>query len=241
MFTKDTVRDINYVLIGVELKKDRTTKIKGIFLGCQPMVKAHTQLVSKDEEFFWLYRNNTIYMLNLAHYAITMMEISSKNLITSFTAKEAVQAEYIERLKRIQKSLAENNKTMENGLIDIDAYDIPDKIHKELANAPLVSGVTNSATKSKSTTTTTKTNDDDGVYNVYKKKEVTTFAFKRTTKYPIKDAIKKMSEKVEEIRKGTYKPPELKSLTAAIDVKGKEDEEGDINYYDDFDVYFNTQ
>lgn len=215
-FTEDDIKGLEYVLIEVSLKKDSTNKMRGLFIGIQPMVESHTQLVSKDENFFWLYREDSLYMYNLSHYQVNVIEIGKPNQMSSYTAGGTDQANYIERLRSIQAVHAKLGKVLKSGLIDADEYSPPEKILKTL-KADTTTDTGGNHTPHDYSPAGNYSGYRGAAYNrpagnYYKKKEVTTSLIKRTTRYSVSKAIDKMKAKVEELRKGTYEAPKLKVL-----------------------------
>lgn len=213
-FKKSDVKGSKYIIVEVSLKRDKSNRMKGLFLGCQPMVKEHTQLVSKDEEFIWLYRGENIHMLNTAHYDIMTFEIDKYGSKISYAAGTK-QGEYIDRLKLIQNVYEDDNKTLKSGLIDVEKYTVPENVKKDLE-----------VVEKKNITTQTNQSHIGSIYNRnrsgacnysttnYKKKEPSATVFNRTTKYPITPALDRMRAKVEKLRNGEYKPPKLPKIPA---------------------------
>ena len=233
-FTEKELKDIKHVIVTVHLKGDKVDKIKGLFLGYKPLVGSHTQLVSNDEYFIWLYRGENVYMLNVDHYDVYSIEIKAGPTVTQYST--ASQESSTDRLKLIHKSLIENKRTTATGLIDISTYDITEKIRKEL-------GKSIKSTESKGTglydnvKTHNYNNRSSSVNYItpYKRKVVSTMTMKRTTKYPTSTAILKMKSKVEEIRDGKYKPPALLPIPA--DKEKAEDAKKSRGVIKDDDLY----
>jgi len=215
-FTKEGVKDVKYVVVEAILKRDKSNKVEGLFIGYQPMVKTHTQLVSNDEQFLWLYKGDNIYMLNASHYEIRSIEIQRFAEVSTHMGTS--QEEYIDRLKLIHEVFTEEKKVLASGLIDVDEYTVPKKIEDRLNEEGKKSEAADTSSPSSGysapsyNTRSGACNYSTGSY--YKKKEPSTTVFKRTTKYPITTAIDKMKAKVEEIRKGEYKAPKLPFIPA---------------------------
>lgn len=235
-FTKADIKDVKYVALEVALKRDKDNKVKGLFLGCQPMVKTHTQLVANTEEFVWLHKGDNVYMLNVAHYNVEIIEIQRGNVLSTYTAGNT-QKEYIERLKLIQEVFTEDGNVLKDGLIDTDKYTVPKSVLDDLEKeGKKETNTTKSTTFNRSggssyNARTGGCNYSPG-YNTYKKKEPSTSVIKRTTKYPISSAINRMKAKVDELRKGKYEPPKLPTIPADKEPpeKGKAADEDDDMY-----------
>jgi len=231
-FKKSEIQEARYVAVELTLKKDASNKIKGLFLGCQPIVKDHTQLVSKDEEFVWISRGDNIYMLNTDHYNIDHIDIDNRGSLTTLTAGTN-QAEYIGRLKLIQKVYAEKEEVLKSGLIDPDNYVLSSKIKADLDAK--IERKKETTTPAGSTWNRNNNKNRSGACNysgysgysgsVYTPKKPSTTMFKRTTKYPITSAIDRMRAKIEAIKKGTYEPPKLPSIPADEEDSKKESTE----------------
>lgn len=231
-FTEKELKDIKHVIVTLCLRDDKAHKIKGLFLGYKPLVEAHTQLVSNDEYFVWVYRGENVYMLNADHYDVHSIEVKAGNITTQYTT--ASQDVSIAKLKKIYESLIENKRTIATGLIDISTYDITEKIKKELGT-----NTDNASSKSTSLYGNTKSyNNRSSSVNYgtpYKRKEVSTTTIKRSTKYPISTAIERMKAKVEEIKKGEYKSPALVGIPA--DKEKSEDAKKSRGVIKDEDLY----
>lgn len=234
-FTKETIKELKYVVVEVALREGGGNKVKGLFIGYQPMVKTHTQLVSNDEQFIWLYKGDNIYMLNAAHYDVGSIEMQKNAEVSIYIGTS--QEEYISRLKLIHEVFIEEKKILASGLIDVDEYTVPKKVEDSL----------NEGEKKSEPGETPKPNHNTPVYNTRsgacnystnnycKKKEPSTAVFKRTTKYPITTAIDKMKAKVEEIRKGKYKAPKLPLIQADKEEPIKEADDKTSTAQNDYD------
>ena len=212
-FTKRELTDIKYVTVTMVLKTDKLNKAKGLFIGCKPLVETHTQLVANDEEFVWIQRGENVYILNADHYDVDAISIKASEVTTQYGAR--VKADAIMQLKEVQKTLTAEKRILATGLIDITAYDVPKDIQTKLG------------TESEKKTVSKPLYGTDDYYNsrkstanykapasTWKRKVVSTLILKRTTKYTITGAITKMKAKIEEIRNGTYKAPELSKIPA---------------------------
>jgi hypothetical protein len=236
-FTEKELKDIKHVIVTVCLKNDKSDKIKGLFLGYRPLVESHTQLVSNDEYFVWLYKGENVYMLNTDHYEVCSTEVKAGQQITQYST--ILQIDSIARLKLIHEAFIKNKRTLGTGLIDISTYDITERIRRELGTG----------TKSTDSKDTSLYGNKHPLYNnrsssvnysasSYKKREVTTTTLKRSTKYPISTAIEKMKAKIEEIKKGEYKSPVLAAIPAdkekAEDAKKSKGVIKDDDLYEDY-------
>lgn len=239
-FTKEGIKDVRYVVVEAVLKRDKGNKTEGLFVGYQPMVKAHTQLVANDEQFIWLYKGDNIYMLNAAHYDVRSIELQKGPAIDTYIGTS--QEEYVRRLKLIHEVFAEEKKILASGLIDVDEYIVPKKIKDRLGTPESKADATGTL---KSNYSPPGYNSRSGACNYsvgsnhqYSRKEPSTSVLKRTTKYPITIAIDKMKAKIEEIRKGKYKAPKLPLIPA--DKKGQlEEEDTSDTQYRYKDIYGN--
>ena len=239
-YTKDKIKDVKYVVVEAALKRDKGNKVEGLFIGYQPMVKAHTQLVANTEQFIWLYKGDNIYMLNASHYDISSIMTQMGAVVS--TCILTAQEEYIERLKLIHEVFTDDKKILSSGLINVDEYTVPEKIRERL----------NKGDKKREIVKPPPTNYSSPGYNArsggcnyssgnyYQKKDPSTSVIKRTTKYPITSAIDKMRAKVEEIRQGKYEAPKLPSIPADEKAPAEKDDDKpddkstDANdYYDD--------
>jgi len=208
-FTKEELKDIKYIIVTMSLKTDKEEETRGLLLGYRPLVKAHTQLVSNDEEFVWLQKGDSVYILNVAHYDVGTIEVKLGDLETEH--RTATQEVGLDRLRVLQEALTEDKRTRANGLIDVDTYKLPLNLQKEMSKDTQKTIITKS-TPNRSGSVNYSTPQSD--YSTYKKKEPSTSIIKRTTKYPISAAVLKMKAKVKEIRDGKYAPPALSAIPA---------------------------
>lgn len=212
-FTKKELKDVKYVIVTMTLKTDKKDETKGLFLGYKPLVEVHTQLVANSEEFVWLHNGDNVYMLNVDYYKVSIIALQIGNTETSHTI--STQEESLSKLETIQEVLVEEKRTRANGLIDVDTYELPAKLQKELSGEP------------KKTVAESTYDNCCGLYGYnprtgtsnysttsYKRKKPSTFIIKRSTKYPISSAISKMESKIKEIKDGKYKPPILPTIPA---------------------------
>jgi len=246
-FTKEDIKDVKYVVVEAALKRDKSNKVKGLFIGYQPMVKTHTQLVANDEQFIWLYKGDNIYMLNASLYDVGSIEMQKGPAIDTYVG--TYQGEYTSRLKLIHEVFTEEKKILSSGLIDVDEYTVPKKVEDILGKVEKKSdvGKTHSTNEYHSPRSGACNYSTSGCYTgnysaptSYKKKDPSTSVFKRTSKYPITTAIDKMKAKVEEIRKGEYKAPELPFIPADKEEPPEETENKTTNALEDYeDMYGN--
>ena len=209
-FTEAELKDIKYVIATMALKANPSEKVEGLFIGCQPLVKTHTQLVANDEEFVWLQKGENVYMLNLDHYLIYNTSVKNGNSVVQYST--TLQDVSTERFKVIQKVMADEKRVLATGLIDVSKYDLPEHIKKKL----------DVGEETKTTSTTAPKAHRAVNYNggsTYKRKEPSTSVIKRTTKYPTTPAIARMQAKLDEIRGGNYQPPALTKIPADDDKK----------------------
>jgi len=213
-FEEEDIKGAKYILVEVALKRDQSDKTVGLFRGCQPMVNEHTQLVAANEEFIWLSKDeDTLYMLNTILYDVISVELQRSNFAISYF-QATQQPEAIRRLKMAQEIFTKDKKVLKNGLIDLKEYVLTSKVKEAL----------NKTTEAKKVEAKGSVFNRSGAYShngtnyhtsntySYKKKEPSTFYFKRTTRYPISTAIDKMKGKVEAVRKNKYKAPKLPKI-----------------------------
>lgn len=235
-FTKNELKDIKYVIVTMCLKDDKTHKIKGLFLGYKPLVESHTQLVANDEYFIWIHKGDNVYMLNVDHYNVMSTEIKAGHELTQYSTN--AQDDSISRLKLLYESFTENKRVTATGLIDISTYDITEKMQRELSKGDEKKEGSSSTGSLYGNGGVQNYNNRSGAANYsppYKRKEVSTSIIKRNTKYPISAAIEKMRAKMEEIKKGEYKPPALPEIPA--DKEKAEDAKKSKGVIKDDDLY----
>jgi hypothetical protein len=234
-YTKDKIKDVKYVVVEAALKRDKGNKVEGLFIGYQPMVKAHAQLVANSEQFIWLYKGDNIYMLNASHYDISSIATQMGAVVS--TCVLTSQKEYIERLKLIHEVFTDDKKILSSGLINADEYTVPEKVRERLNKGDKKREIVKPPTNYSSPGYNARSggcNYSGSSY--YQKKDPSTSIMKRTTKYPITNAIDKMKAKVEEIRQGKYEAPKLPSIPADEKAPAEKDDDKSTDvddYYDD--------
>lgn len=200
---KEDLKDIKYVVVDANMKRDTTHVIKGLFLGIGPLVENNTVLASASDTYLWLLKGKEIEVLSLEHWDITFIEISSPQRNRSF--RGVTQHSMIKRLEEVKEALKNDNKLFENGLIDTSKYvDVPEEMKKTSS----YSVGDNSARSNTSSTTTATT--------ATTKKAETTF-FARRTKYNITQATAKIHEKMQQLREGTYPLDQVKQVLEELD------------------------
>ena len=227
-FTVDELKEIKYAAATVKLKNkaDETVddhKITGLLLGMQPLVPHNTGLTSKDDVYIWLSEGDNCHILLTKYYEIDSIFIGKGPCDFTFTGRPDDVDQENSRLVTIHRAMKLANRVSPNELIDVSTYEIPSHMKKML-------GEDISVGNADSTKSTSNHNRSGGVSHSYascgytsrpntsyttspyKKKEVATKLFKRTTRYSANDAIESMWAKITEIREGTYKPPKLKTL-----------------------------
>jgi len=201
---KEDLKDIKYVVVNANMKRDTTHIIKGLFLGIGPLVENNTVLASASDIYLWLLKGKEIEVLSLEHWDITFIEISSHQRNRSF--RGITQHTMTKRLEEVKEALKSENKLFENGLIDTSKYvDVPEEM-KKTSSYSVGDSSARSSTRTTTTTTTTTTT---------KKMETTFFA--RRTKYNITQATAKIHEKMQQLREGTYPLDQVKRLLEELD------------------------
>ena len=231
-FTADELKDATYVVVVMKLKAHGQNandhKVTGLFLGMQPLVGTNTALVSKDEMFIWLQEGEEyVQMCHTKYYEVDYIHIGQKSSVWRFPGcLNDLDAEK-SRLAKIHAAMKVNNRIGYNDLIDVSTYkDIPKDLKDDMGEEREKKDT--KTTNSGSTTTHHNRSGGSGYQSgvcgygptgsnyshvsTYKRKEVSTTVFKRTTRYPVKDAIEAMWAKIQEIRGGTYNPPRLKAF-----------------------------
>jgi len=234
--TKDRLKHICYVEVELESLSEDKSIVRGLFLGVQPLVGTSTQLVSKDELFLWVARGDQINTCNLYSFKINSIEIAYKVVIngTTFVDRfsDLQQKDYLEQLDVVTKLMEEENKVIGDGLIDVEFYnEVPAdlkksvSVHTESKAGAHTPPASRHACGYKGTA---------GTGTTYYKKEVSTTAIKRTTKYPITSAVEQMKAKVQAIREGSYEPPDIPEPAEVKDTKNTTtpyDEDDDMFTY----------
>lgn len=224
-YTKKGLKDLNYVIINVKPRSGDDPSTKGLLLGVRSLDRTGDKEGDPDL-FVWVYKNKTVFILALKYYHINTLEVcidkeAKKSQSTYFTEAQDLAA--LAKVHIVQQVLNDQNRTKDNGLIDISTYK---HLPKYLAEIVKDSSTAEEKQFDSSNSKTTGT-PNTGLYRkpTYTStvKEVGTSTIKRITRYPTEGAMLAMKDKIEEITAGTYKPPTLKKVPAD-DIKEEEKE-----------------
>lgn len=227
-YTKEGLKDLNYVVINIKPKKGDDPHIKGLLLGIRSL--DHTG-EDNPELFVWVYRDKTVFILALRYYSISSLEvcIDEKTMKSQFIYFEETQSlTAVAKIYVIQKVLGDQDRIKQNGLIDVSTYrHLPEYLTKMIGDDNIVGGKqekdNTAGTNSRATSAAGINHNRSSTYTPYVAKTVTTFVIERATKYSIEEAILAMGDKVREMRAKTYQPPILKKIPADdIEEKGEE-------------------
>ena len=191
------------------------------------------------DKYIWLLKGECVHIFSAAYHYVSQIEYGSTKdntiVSTSVPYKNEInsQIKACDKLAVIMASLKENSMIQYNGLIHYDKFVLP-------------SGMEHLLKESGTTTNTTKTSVIAGYNtahrpytaphqtNTYKRKEVSTGNFKRTTRYPVANAIEVMNNKFKEIKDGEYVPPKLSKIPADSMDMNAEGDKKDTNFNDDY-------
>jgi len=210
------------------MRDSKSLDTKGYFLGIRPIVDKDFDVAKVDDLYVWVYRKGAVHMFHLDYYYIDEIQVgigakASMSSTRGFTIADESQKDAIQKLKDLVDALIAANMSNANGLIDYKKYtNVPVGLKNDIEITNVKSnvrdpynrsgGVNYSAGQRPATSlgSTGSTKDT----STYKKPEVHTTQFKRTTRYDVAEAIKAMNKKVAEIKAGTYKAPQLKRIPA---------------------------
>jgi len=234
-YAKDGLTDLKYVAIDIKTK-DETIKagIYGLFLGYKALTFDDDDKDTKTSELFlWIYSKNCVYLYSLNYYEILSIEISlgDGGKTTQFSNFANKQAEAVECILEIVEALKRQNKIQPNGLVDVYKYEaLTSNLKEHLKYSSKVTTPIGNAISNRSTTPNLYGNRNNHSYTPpikYEPKETKTFFIERTTKYPLEEALEKMKEKIEKIKKGTYRPPKLKKTLEGKETTVEKDDDED--------------
>ena len=220
-FLIDELKTIKYAAVTMKLKQigqkyQGDSEVTGLLLGMQPLVENDTALSTKEDIYIWLMNGENCHMIHTKYYEVVCIYIGKQKTEYQFPGKDSDLKIEDSRLKAIQHSMKAANRTSTNGLIDITTYEgIPESIKlligdkKDVTKTKVSNQHNRSGASNYSPASGHNTRNASG-YTTYKKKEVSTLVFKRTTKYNVADAIQEMWSKIEEIQAGTYEAPKLR-------------------------------
>lgn len=220
-FTLNELTDIDYVVVEASSKQEKDKKIEGYFLGMRSLSNENLKIVGTDEIFLWLLRASHVYILSLRHFKVDTIEIKRKDITTHSRCIEMDEELYKNKLNDIMRSFEKSKQVLKNGLVDTSTYKgMSPKLKERLDKLPDYNKSNNKGSN-KSTTKVTVNNNRSGSvnYKTYQKKEIKTTSFRRTTRYVVSKAIKEMEEKIQLLREGNYKSPNLKPLNIKEEVK----------------------
>lgn len=221
IYLTEELKDINYVVVGIELKSSANMEQQGYLIGFQPIVPEDFDVVKSDKAFIWLFRRGAVHMFHPDYYYVSDVTIGfnkETSAMRTFRNTEDSQKDALECISQIIKSLTDKQMTRTNGLIDYMKYtNVP-----EAVKSAIEISTSTTSTKIESPRSTIYGSSAASVihtpvpvtYAPYVPKEVSTISFKRTTKYSIADAMARMIAKIAEIKANTYQPPQLKHIPA---------------------------
>jgi hypothetical protein len=245
-FKVDELKEITYAAVTLKLKKygkaSDDNEVSGIFIGMQPLVPNNTALVSKDEIYIWLRDGKDCHMLSTKYYEVCDIFVGQGESAWKVVGKPSDLDKDSSRLVIIHLAMKSANRVGPNGLIDASTYkELPDHVQKVIGNVgsaftgPSTVGTSTRHSRSSGTVHNSAAcaygSQGNHTPTTYKKKEVTTSIFKRTTRYSPVEAIGKMWAKILEIQEGTYKAPKLKAF------KEKKEEKKASSTIEDSDVF----
>lgn len=223
-FTPDKLKNTEYAVVEVSLKREKDKKIDGLFLGLRSLSDENLKIISNNEEFLWLLRGGHVYIVSLLHYDVDTIEIKTKD-ITAISKGITDPPRYVEmaqdlarqRLKALMDAFGKSDRLLDNGLVNTDTYTGMSQKLKEkmssLPESPNKNLIGTSHVKSNTVSASSTHNRSGSVnYSTYKKKEVKTTSFHRATRYNTQNAIAEMSAKIQLMREGVYEPPDLREL-----------------------------
>ena len=231
-YTKAGLKTLKYVVIKMKLKGDgHDASIRGLFLGYQPLTPAKTEK-SGGEPFIWLYDDDCVYLYSLKYYSIQVIEVGlgENGKTTEISAHDDKdQKRAMGKIIGIKEALEDQSRTQDSGLVDISTYkSLPACInYRKTGDTAISTGAASNSTAnpglpSSALHTSTALGSrytGNGLYSGHKKTE--TKFIKRTTRYSTEAALIAMSEKIENIKNGTYQPPKLKRIAADMKKEGE--------------------
>jgi hypothetical protein len=211
IYTMDKLKEAPYVMVEVTPKEGPLDRTHGLFMNLDAVVRANTALASTNEMFVFLWKDPVIHMYNLDRYDVTQIEVGHKGGGSSSKyIGKTEQVEAIQKLKFILSAMKEANRMMEGNLIDTDKYTVPDHIKTMIKESKSSTTTGTSAAWNGSRSGGTSQHDYNST--TYAHKTVSTTWMQRTSKYPIEAALVRMRTKIEEIKAGTYKTPQLAEI-----------------------------
>lgn len=238
-YTSEELKDLKYAIVTAKLKDSKNLETEGFFVGIRPIVDKDFEVAKASDLYVWIYRKGSVHMFHLDYYYVDKINVGygDKSIISSTRSYKDDQVDQklaIERLKAIHKGFIAGGSGKANGLIDYEKFsDVP-----KAAKDDIELGGNTQDKKSTIYNRSGAANYSSGqspLYgnkSVYKKKEVSTSNFKRTTRYDVNVAIDAMNAKVKEIKAKVYEPPKLKKIPA--DTKKMAAEDVGTNGFDDY-------
>lgn len=224
-YTSEGLKDLKYVTVTVKLKTSINLDTKGYFVGVRPIVDKDFSVAKAKDMYIWIYRKGSVHIFHLDYYYIDEIcfglgDKSATSATKMYRNVEEDQKIAIDRLRDMAVAMRVNGAGKANGLIDYEKYtSVPTVVKNdiELKSTSKPDGSTGSANYS----------TGQGAYKQWEKKVVSTFSFKRTTRYPIVEAIEAMNVKIQEIKNDVYEPPKLKRIPADTKAMVKADDDDD--------------
>lgn len=234
--TSKELKDIKYVIVTVKMKDSTTLDTKGYFVGIRPIVDKDFDVAKSKDTYIWVYRKGSVHMFHTGYYYIDEIcfglgDKANTSSTRAYKDDEKDQKLAVDRLKDMSITLRADGVGKANGLIDYEKYsDVPIRVKEDieikLVDKPINrSNAANYSVSGKG--------DVDYSRSKYVKKEVSTLNFKRTTRYPVGEAIEAMNVKIQEIKDAAYEPPKLKRIpadTKKMTAADKEEDDWESEY-----------
>lgn len=213
---KSELEKLGYVAMRVELERESSDNLAGLFLGYKPLVTVHTDIASNDEIFLWLAKGDQIHIVSLDHYKVIGIETGYKNghsmisrsVPTRYWSKDSA----IEEIVSLQNELLSRGWVTSKGLIDITKYEsVPENLKSAVEDKTTIPAAKNHNRSSGQWIGASGSTASKPVA-LPVKKTVSTATIKRTTRYDVTKAIGEMQKKIALLREGKYEPPKLRAL-----------------------------
>jgi len=216
------LKDVKYVIVTVKLKDSTTLDTRGYFVGIRPIVDKDFDVAKVKDMYIWVYRKGSIHMFHLEYYYVSEIYFGSGDKANMSSTKaykddEEDQKSAIDRLRDVSICLKLDGSGKDNGLIDYEKYsNVPTAVKEDIE----IKVVNKSDNRSGATNYSAGQRPMDKKYDnthssgKYVRKEISTLNLKRTTRYPIGEAIEAMNAKIQEIKDDIYDPPKLKRIPA---------------------------
>lgn len=215
-------KDIKHIIVMTH--STSSPVFRSLFVALQPIsTDPKNPLAAYEDKFVWGYAKKALWLFNLSKYSIASISVQIKAEVSArgYIDTPDSQKEAKEVLTILYTKMADAKRLTPMGLIDFRTYTVPDAWKKEIMDDDEATTKNYNRSGGASLPVAQSHNgynphacgySPNTVTTVYKRKEVSTTTFERTSKYDVTEAMKNMEAKLAAVKAGTYEKPKLSKI-----------------------------